>query len=170
MPNLYKIPTHHLSPVIVNAIIEIPKGTSTKYEYDPNLQVFKLDRCLTSAMVYPANYGFIPNTLGDDGDPLDIMLYTQGIIQTGTLVECVVIGALDMEDDGDKDYKILARPKSSLWVPDDIHQIRQDFMQITKNFFEHYKDLDRKKVVCNGWLDRETTYDIIRKDTGRRKK
>lgn len=164
MTNLYKIPSHKKAPEIINAVIEIPKGTSTKYEYDPHLEMFRLDRCLTSAMVYPANYGFIPNTLADDGDPLDVLLYTQGIIERGTLVECIVIGALDMEDDGEKDYKIVARPKSSMWIPKDIHGLRQDFMQITKNFFEHYKDLDRKKVICHGWLDKRSTHDIIRKD------
>lgn len=167
MSNLYKIPIHKDSPRTVNAIIEIPKGTSNKYEYDPKLELFKLDRCLTSAMVYPANYGFIPNTLADDGDPLDVLLYTQGVIQRGTLVECVVIGALDMEDDGDKDYKIVARPVASFDMPKDINELRQDFMQITKNFFEHYKDLDRKKVICHGWLDKQATHEIILKDTNR---
>ena len=165
MPNLYKIPLHENTPDIVNAIVEIPKGTSTKYEYDQELEIFRLDRCLTSAMVYPTNYGFIPNTLGADGDPLDILVYANAPIERTTLVECRVIGVLDMDDDGDKDYKILGVPTSSIKNKTDIHQISQLFLDVTKNFFQHYKDLSNKKVLVHDWLDREAALAIIRRDS-----
>ena len=165
MINLYDIPTHDHSPDVVNAIVEIPKGTSTKYEYDYKLGVFRLDRCLTSAMVYPTNYGFIPNTLAADGDPLDILIYANAPIERTTLVECNVIGALDMDDAGDKDYKILGIPTSAIKKKREIHQISKLFRDVTKNFFQHYKDLSRKEVVVHEWLDRETAIDIIRRDT-----
>jgi inorganic pyrophosphatase len=165
MINLYEIPVHENSPDVVNAIVEIPKGTSTKYEYDYKLGVFRLDRCLTSAMVYPTNYGFIPNTLAADGDPLDILIYANAPIERTTLVECTVIGALDMVDDGDKDYKILGVPTSSIKKKHDIHQVSKLFRDVTKNFFQHYKDLSRKTVEVREWLNRETALDIIRKDT-----
>ena len=165
MINLYKIPLHESSPDIVNAIVEIPKGTSTKYEYDYELGVFRLDRCLTSAMVYPTNYGFIPNTLAADGDPLDILVYANAPIERTTLVECRVIGVLDMVDDGDKDYKILGVPVSSVKKKTDIHQVSKLFRDVTRNFFQHYKDLSRKKVLVHDWMDREAALKIIEKDS-----
>ena len=73
--NLYNIPIHQKSPNIANVIVEIPKGTSVKYEYDKDFGVFKYDRSLTSAMTYPCSYGYIPSTLGEDGDPLDFLVY-----------------------------------------------------------------------------------------------
>ena len=112
--NLFNIPTHAKSPRIVNAVIEIEKGSSVKYEYDENLCAFRYDRSLDSAMVYPANYGSIPGTLCDDGDPLDILVITQRPIDKGTVVESKVLGVLDMDDDGEKDYKVLAVPISTI--------------------------------------------------------
>ena len=161
--NLYKIPHHPNSPRTINAIIEIPKGTSAKYEYDVQNEVFMLDRCLTSAMVYPANYGFIPSTLGDDGDALDVLVYNSMPIDRGTLVECTVIGVLDMEDDGDKDYKILAAPTSHIKQYNSIRQVDQLFLKVTKNFFEHYKELNDKDVIVHDWHSRTVAYDIIKK-------
>lgn len=165
MINLYKIPLHKNSPDVVNAIVEIPKGTCTKYEYDPELEIFRLDRCLTSAMVYPANYGFIPNTLGADGDPLDILVYANAPIERTTLVECNVIGVLDMDDEGDKDYKILGVPTSAVKRKHDIHEMSRLFLDVTRNFFQHYKDLSKKKVLVHDWLDREAALKIIKKDS-----
>ena len=159
--NLYDISIHAESPRIVNTIIEIPKHTSAKYEFDPATNLFKLDRCLRSAMVYPANYGFIPNTMCEDGDALDIMLYCNTTIERGTLVESKVLGCLDMTDAGEKDYKVLAVPVSHHKKYDELDHINEDWLKIARNFFMHYKDLDHKHVTVDGWLDRELTYDII---------
>jgi len=159
--NLYDIPTHAESPRVVNAIIEIPKHTSAKYEYDTDTNLFKLDRCLRSAMVYPANYGFISNTLADDGDALDILIYCSTAIERGTLVECKVLGCLDMTDAGEKDYKVLAVPTSHHKKYEELEHINEDWLKIALNFFMHYKDLDHKHVTVDGWIDRKNTYEII---------
>ena len=163
--NLYYIPTHVKSPGIINTIVEIPRGTSAKYEYDHELGVFRMDRCLTSAMVYPANYGFIPNTLADDGDPLDVLIYNRTPIDRGTLVECRALGVLNMTDDGDKDYKILAVPTSHYRGPDTMRDVEDLFLDVTRNFFEHYKELNGKKVHVGKWHGAQRARNIIAKDT-----
>lgn len=163
--NLYSIPTHVKTPDIVNAVIEVPKGTSAKYEYDVDMQLFKLDRCLASAMVYTANYGFIPSTLADDGDPLDALVFNAVPIERGTLVECRPVGVLDMTDDGKKDYKVLMTPTSHIKQYTSLDDIDPVFLRVTKNFFQHYKDLDNKHVVVGDWLDTITAKRIIADDT-----
>ena len=159
--NLYHLPLNGNSPLTVNAIIEIPKNTNVKYEYDPDLGVFLYDRSLLSAMVYPASYGFIPSTLADDGDALDILIYNSHPIATGTLVECKVLGVLDMTDDGAKDYKILSIPTTHSLKYQSLTDIDPQFLRICKNFFAHYKDLDDKKVEVGDWGNAELAYQII---------
>lgn len=161
MTDLYNIPTHKHSPQQVNVVVEITKHTSAKYEYDPHLKVFRLDRCLRSAMRYPANYGFIPDTQAQDGDALDALIYCSTPIDRGTVVECRVIGCLDMTDNGEKDYKVLVVPTTHHKQYNDVHDINEDWLKIAANFFMHYKDLDGKKVCVDGWLTREQTYSII---------
>lgn len=163
--NLYYIPTHVKSPDTINAVVEIPRGTSAKYEYDHELGVFRMDRCLTSAMVYPANYGFIPNTLADDGDPLDVLIYNRTPIDRGTLVECRALGVLNMTDDGHKDYKILAVPTSHYRGPVTLRDVEDLFLDVTRNFFEHYKELNGKKVQVGKWHGAQRARNIIAKDT-----
>ena len=107
---------HHLFigkqyPQQVNCVIEIPKGKNTKYEYDEELGVFKLTRCLISSLNYPINYGFIPQTIAQDDDPLDVLVYNHDPLDVGTVAECRVIGVLDFVDNGEIDNKILAVPK-----------------------------------------------------------
>ena len=159
--NLYNIATHKESPFVINAIVEIPKGDTAKYEYDPNLEIFRLDRCLMSAMVYPASYGFIPDTLAEDGDALDLVIYNATPIDRGTLVECNVIGCLDMDDDGVKDYKVLVCPTSHVKDYARLDDVDPVFLTVAENFFQHYKELNNKRVTTHGWLRREDTYDII---------
>jgi len=161
--NLYNIPTHNRSPKIVNTIIEIPKDTNVKYEYNPSYSVFSYDRSLISAMVYPCSYGFIPSTLAEDGDALDVLVYNAMPIQTGTLVECRVIGVLDMEDEGFKDYKILCAPTSHIKKYRSLKDIDPNFLKICKNFFSHYKDLNDKKVKVLNWHEKEYAYKVINK-------
>lgn len=161
--NHYKIPTHSKSPKIVNSIIEIEEGSKNKYEYDGQLGVYKYDRCLTSAMVYPASYGFIPGTLCDDGDPLDILVIAPEPIKRATLVETKVLGVLDMEDEGSKDYKIVGVPSFYTRKYANLRDLDPMFLRISKNFFAHYKDLSLsgKKVKVKDWHDRNYAYDII---------
>ena len=161
--NLYNLPTHDRSPRIVNAVIEIEEGSKNKYEYDGGLGVFMYDRCLNSAMVYPASYGFVPNTLCDDGDPLDIMVISPEPIKRATVVEAKVLGVLDMEDEGAKDYKIISVPNFYTRKYFGLKDIEDSFLEISKNFFAHYKDLsmsgDRVKVF--DWHDKDFAHKII---------
>jgi inorganic pyrophosphatase len=161
--NLYYLPIHAKSPRIVNAVIEIEEGSKNKYEYDGQLGVFMYDRCLTSAMVYPASYGFIPNTLCDDGDPLDIMVLSPEPIKRATVVEAKVLGVLDMEDEGAKDYKIIAVPNFYTRKYTGLKDLEESFLKISKNFFAHYKDLSISgpKVKVLDWHDKDFAHDII---------
>ena len=90
-------------PDLVNAIIEIPYGSNIKYEIDKESEILTVDRVMYSAMFYPANYGFIPNTLAEDGDPVDILVLTNYPIQAGSLIKCKLIGVLNMEDEAGND-------------------------------------------------------------------
>jgi inorganic pyrophosphatase len=163
MTNLYDLPIHKASPNIVNAVIEIPKGTSAKYEYDEELGLFRLDRCLVSAMTYPASYGFIPKTKTHDDDALDIVVFNATPIERATLVECNVVDCLDMEDDGVKDYKILACPTSHVKAYEKLCDIEPMFLRVLENFFNHYKDLDvhDSKVNIKGWVGQRKAFEII---------
>lgn len=162
--NLYNIKTHAQSPDIVYGVIEIEEGSKNKYEYDPGLGQFIYDRCLISAMVYPASYGFIPNTLCEDGDPLDILIISPEPIQRGTVVEAKVLGLLDMEDEGDKDYKIIAVPSFYSEQYSDLQSIDKSFLKICRNFFAHYKDLSAsgKRVKIFKWHDKSFAHSIIK--------
>ena len=160
--NLETISLHKKTPKIVNAIVEIPKGTSAKYEYDSELNIFKLKRCLASGLKYPCSYGFIPNTLAEDGDCLDILIYNDVPIERGTLVECTVIGVLDVEDQNGKDCKIIGAPTSlaEYFSLDDIDTL---CLKTIQSFFEHYKDGDDKRWCrVNGWAPVEDAYAIIK--------
>lgn len=163
--NLYNFSIHEQSPFYVNALIEIPKGSSAKYEYHPDGYFF-YDRSLISAMTYPANYGFIPSTLADDGDALDILVYNSTPIDRGTIVECKVIGVLDMDDEcsnvgSHKDYKILATPISHVRQYESLKCVDPMFLDISKNFFAHYKDLNSKKTKIYDWHEKEKAFEIV---------
>ncbi len=160
--NLYKIPQHSLYPKVVRAVIEIPRGTSAKYEYDPDIGIFVYDRSLLTAMTYPSNYGFIPNTLAEDGDALDILVYNSPL-ERGTVVDCKIVGVLDMDDEGQKDYKILGVPTSHIRPYLGIQDIDPLFLQISKNFFQHYKDLNDKTVNIYDWHDKDFAVEIVDK-------
>lgn len=150
-------------PCMVNAVIEIPKDSNSKYEYNPELGVFMLDRCLISSMRYPASYGFIPQTLSDDGDPLDILVYNTVPISTGTVVECRIIGGLLTIDNGVPDYKVLGIPKYNPNKYDNISDIDETFLAVTSDFFAHYKNYNKKSkpVVVDDWKNKEVTLKII---------
>jgi inorganic pyrophosphatase len=138
-------------------LVEIPKGSRNKYEYDHEMDVIKLDRFLFSSMVYPTDYGFIPETLGQDGDPLDAMVLVSEPTFPGCVIDVKAIALFRMEDDKGIDDKVLCVPLSDpAWnkletledVPD---QLRQEIA----HFFSVYKDLEQKKVTVDGWYSRE---------------
>jgi inorganic pyrophosphatase len=139
------------NPDKLNAVIEIPFGSNIKYEIDKDSGAVVVDRVMYSAMYYPANYGFIPNTLADDGDPADIMVVTEYPLQAGCVIACRLIGVLVMEDEAGMDEKLLAVPVSKLDPTCEEIKSIDDLPKATldriKNFFETYKTLEPNKWV-----------------------
>jgi len=153
------------SPKIVNGIIEIPKGSRAKYELDKDSGLLILDRVIYSSMYYPANYGFIPRTYCDDGDPLDILVLTQIVVDPLCIVPAKVIGAMQMLDQGEKDDKIIAVADGDMSVNhmNDISELPPHFIKELRNFFEDYKKLENKEVVIEDFQNRETAIQIVEK-------
>tara|TARA_B100001179_G_scaffold224533_1_gene203382 strand:+ start:164 stop:700 length:537 start_codon:yes stop_codon:yes gene_type:complete len=167
--NLNKIPVGKNPPEEVNVVIEVPSGGHpVKYEMDKDTQCITVDRFLHTPMRYPANYGFIPQTLGDDGDPLDVLVVAQFPLVSGCVIAVRPIGVLEMEDDGGGDEKIVAVPITKLDpYYKDIQEI-ENLPAILKgqiqHFFEHYKDLEPGKwVKVSGWGDAERARELITK-------
>ncbi|MDB5251932.1 MAG: inorganic pyrophosphatase [Flaviaesturariibacter sp.] len=150
-------------PERVNALIEIPQGSRTKYEIDKETGLLRLDRVIYSSFHYPVNYGFIPQTLGHDGDPLDILVLCSQSIQSLCLVEATVIGNMQMVDSGEKDDKIIAVATHDPSVNHmrDIGDLPQHFFNELKNYFEQYKVLENKEVCIEDFQDREAAYGIV---------
>src|SRR5215217_70796 len=128
------------APQIVNAMIEIPQGSRTKYEIDKETGLLKLDRVIYSSFHYPVNYGFIPQTLGQDNDPLDILVLCSQSIQSLCLVQSTVIGNMQMIDSGEKDDKIIAVATKDPSVNHitSINELNDHFFAVLKNYFEQY--------------------------------
>ena len=153
-------------PEVVNCIIEIPKGSRLKYELDKKSGLLRLDRVLFSAVFYPENYGFIPQTYCDDNDPLDIVLISEAPIQPLTIVEAKVIGVMQMLDSGEADDKIIAVALNDMSVNyiNNIDQLPPHFIVELKNFFEEYKKLEKnKEVKVQEFQNKKVAYEIIRK-------
>lgn len=153
------------SPERVNALIEIPEGSKCKYEIDKKTGLLKLDRVIYSSFHYPVNYGFIPQTLGEDGDPLDILVMCSESIQALCLVEATVIGNMQMIDSGEKDDKIIAVATKDPSVNHikDINELPAHFFAVLKNYFEQYKVLENKVVEIDNFQDKQTAYGVIDK-------
>ncbi len=135
----------------VYAVIEIPYGSSVKYELDKDSGAIMVDRVMYSAMFYPANYGFIPKTLADDGDPMDILVLNQYPLQAGSVIKCRLIGVLVMEDESGMDEKLLALPVDKI-DPSysnirELSDLSEHTLNRIKNFFETYKMLEPNKWV-----------------------
>ena len=142
---------HGENPEKVNALIEIPYGSNVKYEIDKDSGAIFVDRVLYSAMFYPANYGFVPNTLAADGDPADILVLNEYPLQAGSVIKCRLIGVLIMEDESGMDEKLLAVPVSKVDPKydeiKDIEDLPKSTLEKIKNFFETYKMLEPNKWV-----------------------
>lgn len=162
-------PWHHVSygenvPEKVNGIIEIPKNSRAKYELDKQSGMLMLDRVLYSSINYPANYGFIPRTYCDDGDPLDILVISQIDIVPMCLVEAKVIGVMRMLDGGEMDDKIIAVAANDMSVNhiNDISELPPHSLLELRSFFEDYKKLENKEVIVEDFQDHKVAMEVIK--------
>jgi len=148
----------------INTVIEIPKLSRVKYELDKDSGLIKVDRVLYSPMHYPANYGFIPRTLWDDGDPIDILVLSHEEFFPGCLIESRPIGVLDMIDGGENDVKVLAVPSGDPRFKsiNDISDLEPHTLEEIKHFFTVYKDLQKKEVSVGDWSGKQSAVDAIK--------
>lgn len=149
----HDIPTGPSVPDVVTAVVEIPRHERNKYELDKELGLLRLDRVLHSAVHYPGDYGFIPRTLGDDDDPLDILLIMTAPVFPGCLVEVRPVGIFHLVDRGANDEKIIAVPTHDPFTDEirDITDIRSHALKEIEHFFEVYKDLEGVQVRSRGF-------------------
>ena len=150
----------------VQVFIEIAKNSSIKYEYDKEKNALICDRVLHTPFKYLFNYGFIPNTLSKDGDPLDVIVLMDEELIPGCLIHCKIIGCLETSDDEGEDPKIIAFPCSKVDPTyqsiHDIHDIYPHTLEKIKFFFSHYKDLENKKVTIGNFLTKERAIEIYK--------
>jgi inorganic pyrophosphatase len=161
-------PWHSISPGVnspesVTAIIEIPKGSKAKYEIDKDTGLLRLDRILFSSVMYPANYGFIPQTYCDDHDPLDILVLCSADVYPMSMIEAKVIGVMHMVDNGEQDDKIIAVAKNDMSVNyiDDLKELPPHTMKEIVRFFQDYKALEEKNVTIEHLLGKKYAYKVI---------
>ncbi|KAL8196322.1 hypothetical protein R6Q57_025322 [Mikania cordata] len=151
------------APQIVNVVIEIPKGSKVKYELDKKTGLIKVDRVLYSSVVYPHNYGFIPRTLCEDNDPMDVLVIMQEPVMPGCFVRAKALGLMPMIDQGERDDKIIAvcadDPEYKHFV--DIQQLPPHRLSEIRRFFEDYKKNEHKEVAVDEFLPSKTAFDAI---------
>jgi len=148
----------------IDVIVEIPKGSRNKYEYDGEKRSFKLDRMLFSSMHYPSDYGFIKDTLAEDGDPLDALVLVTEPTFPGCLIESKPIGLFKMRDEKGVDHKILCVPIGDpLWNHiSTLKDVPPHLLIEIEHFFDVYKELERKKTAVEGWEDAVSAFKVIR--------
>lgn len=156
------------APEVVNAYIEIPQGSMIKYELDKDMDVIAVDRFAFTSMGYPANYGFIPATHAEDGDPMDILVLTIQPVHPGVVVPAVPIGLLEMEDEAGVDTKIIAVPPMKvdpfMGIYKDISDVPEAITARIKHFFERYKELEKGKwVKIRNWRPKSDALEAITK-------
>jgi inorganic pyrophosphatase len=161
----HDIPVGSNPPELVNAIIEIPTNERNKYELDKELGIFRLDRVLYSAVHYPGDYGFIPRTLGDDGDPLDILVLSTIPFFTGCLVEARPIGVFNLVDKGKGDEKVLAVPVGDPYADgmQDLADVPAHYLKEIEHFFSVYKDLEGTRTESHGFQDAAEARALVRR-------
>lgn len=163
MTDYLNLPIGEKSPEIVTAVVEIPQGSVNKYEYDKKLNVFRLDRNLHSPVHYPGDYGFVPRTLAEDGDPLDILILGDAPTFPGCVYDARPIGLFEMLDQGVRDEKVLAyatgNPRFS--SIQNYTEVQPHMLREVEHFFSIYKDLEGKRTKVLGWKDRAEAHKII---------
>ena len=162
---LYDISEERIKAKSFEALIEIPKGCKVKYELDKETGLLKLDRVLYTSTVYPANYGFIPRTLAEDGDPLDVLVLCGETIYPMTLINCYPIGVIKMIDGGSLDEKVIAIPFRDPTYNGyyDIHELPNHVFDEMMHFFEVYKTLEHKQTTVKEICHRDEAVEIINK-------
>lgn len=162
--DLLRIPAQP-KPGILNVLIEIPGGSKNKYEFDKDLQAFALDRVLYSSVQYPYDYGFVPNTLADDGDPLDGMVLIDQPTFPGCVIPARPIGMLEMIDGGDRDEKILCVPDKDPRFAGvtSLSKIAPHRLDEIAEFFRTYKNLEKKVTEILGWQDLDKVMPLVEK-------
>lgn len=147
----------------IKVFVEIPKGSRNKYEYDATTGRFVLDRMLFSSVHYPADYGFIPETLADDGDELDALVLVGEATFPGCTIVAAPVALFDMWDEKGRDEKILCVPVTDPqwnWVQD-VSDVPQHLLREISHFFQVYKDLEAKNVRIGGWKGRKAAIEVI---------
>ncbi|HRK20551.1 MAG TPA: inorganic diphosphatase [Fimbriimonadaceae bacterium] len=167
------VPIGPQAPEIFNVVVEIPKGSTNKYEIDQETGVLKLDRVLYSPLFYPFDYGYIPQTLYLDGDPIDVLLMISHPTYPGTVVEAKAIGVLEMKDEKGPDEKILcvATKDPRFSQRKSLNDLQEHTKKEIIHFFEVYKTLEEKSVEVLGWNEVSLALKLIeqyRTDRGRR--
>jgi len=171
--SLNLVPSGNELPLDINVIIEIPSHSDpVKYEVDKDSGALFVDRFMGTAMHYPCNYGYVPHTLSDDGDPVDVLVITPIPLMHGSVIRCRPIGVLKMTDEAGEDAKVLAVPYSKLTPLYNDVKSYKDIPEITLNqishFFEHYKDLEAGKwVKIEGWADIDSAAQEISESVSR---
>ncbi|MUH00173.1 inorganic pyrophosphatase [Scytonema sp. UIC 10036] len=162
--DLSRIPAQP-KPGLLNVLIEIAGGSKNKYEYDKDLQAFALDRVLYSSVQYPYDYGFVPNTLADDGDPLDGIVIMDEPTFPGCVIAARPIGMLEMIDGGDRDEKILCVPDKDPRYAHvkSLKDIAPHRLAEIEEFFRTYKNLEKKVTEILGWQDVDTVSPLVEK-------
>jgi inorganic pyrophosphatase len=155
------------APEEVNVVIEIPMNSGVKYELDKESGVLVVDRILYTSMVYPFNYGFIPGTLEEDGDPVDILVVSYDSLVPGSVIKARPVGVLETEDEKGRDAKIVAVPSDKIDPRfqgiRDVNDIPEAVRQRIEHFFQHYKELEKGKwVKIVGWRSRAEALERIR--------
>ncbi|HWL40463.1 MAG TPA: inorganic diphosphatase [Gemmatimonadaceae bacterium] len=156
-------------PDQVTAVVEIPSGSRNKYELDKQSGLIRLDRVLYSSMHYPGDYGFIPRTLHEDNDPLDVLVRINEPTFPGCQIDCRPLGVLKMLDRGEPDDKILAVPSNDPYYHEifDIADLSQHYLKEVEHFFHIYKDLEGRRVEIVGWEKSEVAVEVIRESIAR---
>lgn len=155
-------------PEEINVFIEIPQGSLVKYELDKDSGYMFVDRFAFTTMGYPANYGFVPNTMSGDGDPVDVLVMSIQPVQSGTVIPAIPIGVLEMEDESGVDWKVIAVPPLKVdpffGKFKDLAEVDEAVKNRIKHFFEHYKELEADKwVKVKVWHGKKAALEEIRK-------
>ncbi len=166
--NLAKLSAGKNPPEEINVVVEIPAGSFIKYEMDKDTGFITVDRFSYTSMAFPGNYGFIPQTHGEDGDPLDVLLIATYSVQSGSVVPARVVGMLEMEDEAGIDTKIIAVPTKKVDPffehVEDIGDLDETLKKKIQHYFNHYKELEPNKwVKTKNFLTKEKALEAVKK-------